>query len=64
MKKSYWTLFALAILSPFMVGVSFLMKYKEIAAYQYVAYAAIVVLAIFIILAIKELLDILKEMKK
>ena len=63
MKKSYWLLFALAILSPFMVGISFLMKYKEIAAYEYIAYAAVVVLMIFIVLAIKELLEVLKEMK-
>lgn len=63
MKKSYWILFSLAILSPFMVGISFLMKYKEIATYEYLAYAAVVVLVIFILLAVKELIVLLKEMK-
>lgn len=62
MKKTYWLLFGLAILSPFLVGISFLMKYKEIAAYEYMAYAALVVLVVFIMLAIKELLLVLKNL--
>lgn len=63
MKKSYWILFGLALLSPFMVGISYLMKLKDIKAYEYLAYAAVAVLVIFILLAIKELLIVLKEMK-
>ncbi|MFT4644237.1 MAG: hypothetical protein ACI8ZX_000638 [Planctomycetota bacterium] len=63
MKKSYWVLFVLAILCPFFVGISFLLKFKEIAFYEYFLYLSGAILALFIISAVKELILALKDLK-
>tara|TARA_B110000495_G_C22823368_1_gene480563 strand:- start:246 stop:437 length:192 start_codon:yes stop_codon:yes gene_type:complete len=63
MKKSYWILFFLAILCPFFVGISFLLKYKGINHFEEVLYLSGVILILFIVLALKELFLALKELK-
>lgn len=64
MKNSHWLLFALAIICPMLVGISFLLKYKEVAHYESVLYLAGGFLIGFILIALKELFTLLRDIKK